>query len=183
MTYLRTNGRISGRVSGRWGRASVTGTYALGADEVNPGNTGIVPTIKGDATTALIAQVNRFQKASGQPEFPLATGTIPVGPASAAMRILFERLMVAAVKTPDAGTLAELDRVAKAQGDPVLYITPRVAEVTRQIALYGDSKGLPPAPIGITTVTNWHSMSTTQKAMLIGGVALAAAAFLGRRKR
>lgn len=181
MGYLRANGRIEGRVSGRWGRASVRGGYSLG-DEVDIGQTGIAPTIQGDATTALIAQVNRFQKAAGGPQFPLATGQpIPIGPAAAAMRILFERYTVATIKTPDDGTIAKLEEVSKAQSDPVRYITPRLDQVTREIALYGDSKGLPPSPIGITTVSMFKRMSTTQKAVILGVAAVAAAVLLGRK--
>lgn len=30
MSYLRTNGRLTGRVSGRWGSASIDGQYQLG---------------------------------------------------------------------------------------------------------------------------------------------------------
>jgi hypothetical protein len=178
MTYLRANGRVSGRVCGLGGRACarIDGSYSLGADEVDITTIGTGPTIKGDATTALIAQVNRFGNS-----FPLATGTpIPIGPAAAALRILHERLMVAVIRTPDDATLRQLDEVSKAQSDPGRYLQPRLAEVTRQLALYGDTKGLPPAKVGIT---GGPRMSTTTAALLLGGLAIVAATVLGGKRR
>lgn len=183
MGYLRANGRFSGRVSGRWGGAFVRGEYGVGdTAPVDIGQTGLAPGVKGDMTTALIAQVNRFRKAQGSPAFPLATGTVPLPPALAALMILFERLTVASLKTPDDATLKQLDEVAKAQSDPVRYITPRIDVVTRQLALYGDSKGYPPATVGVTT-SYLPKMSNTMAAVAIGALALGAAMLLGKKKK
>jgi len=138
--------------------------------------TGIAPTVQGDPAVALIAQVNRYQKKYKQPEFPLAPGAVPVAVAALALGILQARLMAAMIRLPDPGTASELQQIAAAAGSPLSYVQPRLVEVTRALALYADTIGLPPAKVGITSsiaVRQWGTFEWVAALSLaaLGGVA------------
>ena len=152
-------------------RGRCNGSFSLGSVDVS--TIGAGPAITGDDTTALIAQVNRFQDKALRPKFALATGKVPLDVAVVAHGLLLARLTGATVRMADAGTLAELEAVSKSAGDPVGYIQPRVAQVARTLAQYGDSLGLPSAAVGI--VSSSKGWSTGQKiALAVGAVGIVA---------
>lgn len=173
MRYDRLNGRFAGRVRGpgRGVSFELEGGYAFGG--IADAGTG--PPIAGDATTALIAQVNRFRDRHGQSAFQLATGTVPAAVAVAAIGILQARLTAATIRSPDTSSTTELQALSRAYGDPVGYVQPRRDVIAKTIALYGDSLGLPVAKVGITPPS-----SLLTKAVVIGGVAVLAALLFAR---
>ena len=150
-----------------------------------PVPTGIAPTIQGDPAVALIAQVNRYQQKYKQPEFPLAPGAVPIAVAALALGILQARLMAAMIQLPDPGTASELQQIAAAAGSPLSYVQPRLTEVTRALALYGDMIGLPPAKIGITSSAAVKQWSAFEWAVALSLSALGGAGtfFAWRRAR
>lgn len=126
--------------------------------------TGLPATIiSGDRAIALTAQLNRFRKANGFAEAPLVPGVITLADGLTALGILQARLTDALFKaTPDnrVAINTQMMAIASAQGDPVAYVMPRLEEVTRTIAIWGDIQGYPPAKIGITQrdprVKRWY---------------------------
>jgi hypothetical protein len=112
--------------------------------------------ITGDPGIALIAQVNRFIK----PEAPLVPGDVSPFVVGAAIAILQERLTRALVTSSEPLTLAAMSmELAQATKDPVAYVRANRDLVTRTLAAYGDSRGLPKAVVGITGAdrTAWSS--------------------------
>ena len=109
---------------------------------------GLTPEIAGDRTVALIAQVNRFAKATGRPIYVLTPGPVPREIALMAMMLLQARLISAVAIDPSVA--AELRTVTSKLADPVPYVTQNIEAITRVLALYGDMQGLPAAKAGIT---------------------------------
>lgn len=129
---------------------------------------GIAPSIAGDLTAALIAQVNRFQAKYGAPGFPLMTGAVPIEVAVLALGLMQARLSAAIIRLPDPGTAQELAQIAAAASNPVAYVQPRLVEIIRTLALYGDSLGLPPAKVGVTSIYGMRLWDRWQWAFALG---------------
>lgn len=111
--------------------------------------------ITGDPDIALIAQVNRFIK----PEVPLVPGDVSPYVAGAAIVILRQRFAAAFASSLDPTLLLLSAELAQAAKDPVTYVRANRDLVTRTLAAYGDSRGLPKAIVGITGAdrTAWSS--------------------------
>lgn len=185
MSYLRANGRIHGRVSGRWLRASVSGRYQLG--DVSDMGTSIQVT--GDPVLALIAQLNRFAGKTLTPPgcgarkfvsaaFPMVPGAISDAAATSAVLILESRYSCAGVDMfdPQKAAWARNGLV-----DPISFVSSNLSEITTTIAQFGDSLGLEPASYGITTKNPlFKKKLKTEHVIMLGGVALAAIVLLRR---
>jgi hypothetical protein len=128
-----------------------------------------------DPVAALIAQVNRFGPTAPtalqfvtQP-FPLATG-ISQGLAVVALTIYLRRSTDAFTQFHDAGSAAAIASANLGFADPVAFVTGNLADVTRTIAGYGDSLGLP-ASDGTSTIMGGVDLQTV---LIVAGLGLAA---------
>lgn len=186
MSYLRANGRMHGRVSGRWLRASVSGRYQLG--DVADMGTGVQVT--GDPVLALIAQLNRFagktftlgggcgSRRLVSAAFPMVPGSLSDAAATAAVLILESRYSCVGLDLFD-GQKAKWARDGLIE--PISFVTGNLPEITTTIAQFGDSLGLAPAAYGITTKSPlFQKKLKTEHIVMLGGVALAAIVLLRR---
>jgi hypothetical protein len=190
VSYVRSNGRFSGRVSGRWGGASVQGRYQLG-DVAVPTNT---VQVAGDPVLALIAQLNRFAGKTFSPEgcggtaarhyvntaFPMVPQLTDAA-ATAAALIVYDRYRCAPIDQSLGETKSKWASAALS-GDTTGWAMQNLAEIVPTIAQFGDSLGLPPASYGITTTDKKFApkLDTTQ-IILLGGVAFAGILLLTRK--
>lgn len=131
----------------------------LGAVE----NVGASPyQVKGDPVTALIAQLNRFAGRTVNPGAKcgsrnyLPQGALPLATvlddraATAANLIMYDRLnCISDERLIDQNKLA---KVRNGLANSISWAMANLADVTVQIAQLGDSLGLAPASVGITTV-------------------------------
>lgn len=110
--------------------------------------------LMGDRSIALTAQVNRFLKAQGYPEQPLVPGVVTIAVGLSALGILQARLTQSLIQSPSAedrtAISTQMSAISHAQSDPVAYIMPRIEEITRTLAIWGDLQGYKPAVAGIT---------------------------------
>ncbi len=129
----------------------------------------------GDPVAELTAQVNRFGVAAPaglqfvQQPVPLATG-ISQGLALAAVAIYQRRAADAFSQFHDAGSAAMLTAANVAFADPVSFVTANLADVTRTIAGYADSVGLPSADGSPSTISGVDM----QTVLIVAGLGLAA---------
>ena len=179
MSYHRCNG----------GRAALCSGYvAAGAIEEAGTGTAIV----GDPIIALKAQLNRFAGKSFNPSgvkeprryvtmaFPLASGNLTDQQATVATIIVYDRYVSAPLEVYSAAKAAWAFRGLS--GDTVAFVTANLAEITTTVAEYGDSLGLDPASVGITTRSpKFRSRFPYGTVALVGG--LVVAAILVARKR
>lgn len=190
MAYLRTNGRFSGRVSGRWGRASVKGRYQLGGlggiEEL-----GLGPQIAGDPVLALIAQLNRFAGKTVAPGYgcrprQYLAAALPMVPtlddktATTAVLILNDRYSCVPI---DLFNKSKADWANSGLTETTVFVTKNLAEIVITIAQYGDKVGLSPAQYGITERDPKFApnLLTTKNIVIAGGV-LVLGALVMRRK-
>ncbi len=127
-----------------------------------------------DPVADLIAQVNRFGPAAPagaqfiQQPFPLATGISP-GLALVATTIYQRRSTDSFNQFHDAGSAAAIAAANVGFADPVSFVTSHLADVTRTLAGYADSLGLPSAD-GAPTVGGVDM----QTILIVAGLGLAA---------
>lgn len=101
--------------------------------------------IWGDPVIALAAQVNRLTESQ---LYSPAPGQLSRDLASSAI-MLMQTIAIAAALT-DPGATDEVNALTQAMKDPVPYVAPRVPQITRALAIYGDRLGRSPAQVGIT---------------------------------
>lgn len=187
MAYLRTNGRFSGRVSGRWAGASIRGRYRLGDVDISELGTG--SQVSGDPILALIAQVNRFAGKTIDPGFgckvrkylssPLAmVPMIDDKTATTALMILYDRYNCVPVEL--VGPKAKW--VTDGLGNAIPFVQSNLNEITTTLAQFGDKNGLPVAAYGITTKAPMFTPSLSIPLVVGGGVLLLAVLVASRRK-
>lgn len=129
----------------------------------------------GDPVADLIAQVNRFGTAAPvgaqfvQQPFPLATVISP-GLAVVAITIYQRRAADAFSQFHDAGSAAAIAAANLGFADPVQFVSSNLADVTRTIAGYGDSLGLPGSD-GLSTLVGGVDMQTV---LILAGLGFAA---------
>ena len=139
----------------------------------------VASTVSGDPTIALIAQVNRFRRSAGQPERQLVAMPITADLANEVINIERARVSKAYTVVKDPQVLLMIKALDAAMANPVAYVAPRATSLTQSIALYGDALGLPPASVGITTVSTAFGWSGLRWAMTLAFVGIAS--FLGFR--
>lgn len=128
----------------------------------------------GDPVGRLIMQVNRFPGI----KYPIATGTLTIGPAMKAVNILIMRAQDAAIAGVGDSALFQQLGDANKGGQQVAWVTARLPEVTRTIQLYGDAKGYPQP--GALTIAG---IPVSRIAMVAGaGALLWFVALRGKRK-
>lgn len=191
MAYLRSNGRLSTGLSGRWGSASVDARYQLGGIE----DLGLGPQVNGDPILALIAQLNRFAGKTVAPGFRCKPtvylhGALPMAPelsdkaASTAWLLMGQRYSCvpddqfsqsknAWVNSFNAGSIA----------DTKAWVQSNLNEITITIAQFGDKLGLAPAAYGITERDTKFtpSLTPTTAIFAVGAVGLGLVLALRRK--
>lgn len=185
MSYLRANGRLQGRISGRWGRAVVSGRYSLG----DIADMGSGAQINGDPVMALIAQLNRFAGKTLSPPgckprryvnaAYAMTPTLTDAQATAAAIIVHDRYACVPVEHTSSKIKWASDGIS---GDSRAWALRNIHELVVTIAQFGDALGLPPAAYGITEVDKrfGKKLDLTQ-VLLLGGVAVAGLVLLRRK--
>jgi hypothetical protein len=136
--------------------------------------------IDGDLSAAVTAQVNRWAKPIGFPEFPLVSGTLNPAVAGFAFSLLQQRLAGTLATSLDPVVVQEIVALQSTK-DIYNYVQTHREIVVQTLALYGDHLGLPPAKVGITgkKIPTWFFV------VAIGGGLLALgslAAFTVKRK-
>jgi hypothetical protein len=128
-----------------------------------------------DPVADLIIQVNRFGPAAPvglqfvQQPFPLATGISPEL-ALAALTIYQRRSTDAFNQFHDAGSAAAIAAANLGFINPVAFVTGALADVTRTIAGYADSIGLPNADGTSSTIAGID----LQTVLIVAGLGVAA---------
>lgn len=103
-------------------------------------NTGQGAPVIGDPVLALVAQINRFQKASGQPLVSGTPGVVTLDIASRALAIKLQQLTAAlAVNPGDAATTTQISSIIAAQGNPVPYVQNNLVTMVQQLQAYADA--------------------------------------------
>lgn len=138
--------------------------------------------IAGDPTVALIAQINRWKKRAGLPEYPL-TPTLSLEVAKDALVLMQARLALALTTSADLSLTIEMAEIHRAYDNPVPYVNARLSTITQTLARYGDSLGLPQATVGI--VQKSPGIATWKLVLAIGGglLAIGSIAAMARRRR
>jgi hypothetical protein len=101
--------------------------------------------ISGDPVVALAAQVNRILE---RELYAPAPGQLSRDLAASAIVLMQTISIAAAVHDPMAAE--QVGELTQALKDPVPYVSSRVAQMARALAIYGDQLGKPPAKEGIT---------------------------------
>lgn len=128
-----------------------------------------------DPVADLVAQVNRFGPAAPaglqfvQQPLPLATGISPEL-ALAALTIYQRRSTDAFNQFHDAGSAAAIAAANLGFANPVAFVTGALSDVTRTIAGYADSMGLPNADGTSSTIAGID----LQTIIVVAGIGLAA---------
>lgn len=138
----------------------------------------------------LRAQLNRFTAAGGAPfAFQYATTPLPLTSsldaetASRALFVLNMRAGYAQTILPDPATKAILATYASAWKNPLAYVTENLAAVTDVVRLFADSQRIP-AAVGVPKYIKVPIVGDLpESTVLVGGIALAAAIYFGRRRR
>jgi hypothetical protein len=155
-----------------------------GIDEIGGGSQ-----IVGDPVIALAAQLNRFagknfslgggQRHYVNAAFPLASGNLTDQMATAAVLIVFDRYQYAPLTTYS-GSKAKWANNGLANAVP--FVTANLAEIVTTIAEFGDSLGLEPAAVGITTKSDKFKSAFPVGTVAIVGGLIVAAILVSRRK-
>lgn len=162
---------------------------AMGAVDI--ASTGSGSQVQGDPVVALLAQLNRFAgkellvggskapRVYVRAAFPLATGNLTDAQATAAVMILIDRYQSAPLGTYS-GSKASWAINGLANAIP--FVTANLEEITTTIAEFGDSLGLSPAPVGITTKAEKFKPKFPYGTVAIVGGFFAVVAIMARRR-
>ncbi len=154
---------------------------------VSPASAGLAPyQVQGDPVVALIAQVNRFagrslkigtcgSRAYVPRAFPLNGGLTDAVTTAAAL-IIHDRYACVAVQIVNP---QKLQWAIQGISDSIAFVSQNLDEITLTLAQVGDSLGLSPANVGITTVDPKLKPKSKLPYIVFGGSLLVAAIVAG----
>lgn len=165
-------------------------TYVLSGTE----DAGLGPSIKGDPTIALLAQLNRFAgklltpgdgctrelNFLSKPTYPLVASALDLRAATAAVVILYHRYYCSPTGFFDKGKALWANSGLL---DPIRFVNANMSTIVPTIAQFGDKLGLEPAVVGITERDPRFTPSFPIKTAALLGVFAVAAIVVTQRRR